>query len=228
MSTYTLDLAKLRSACKFSMTYDDKSGSVILNGSCTLKGSDGKSKTFKRKIDLTPMVRELQARLHDHRGHAGFPTLPSGDLTISHAGGWLSDTYHQVVTTAKTIGENRIVRDIYDDVLPEVAPFIPGGSAALSIANKAHAVLNMARGGHPGALAKIAHLKEAALSSPAAHEALTMMQHMNRLLKMKEGYADDQVSGWAFNKPYRDPITAATSFSPGQAMRFLYNEGMGR
>lgn len=199
---YCIDLEDLRKACKFSLCVDPASKTIKLNAEASVKDSNGKKHKFKRTMNITPLVKQLSDRLYEIEDRLG-TTQASGDLsvTVEHAGGWLSDTYGKAVRIAKSIGENRIVRDIYEDILPEVAPFIPGASAALAITHKAHDLLVRAREGQEEAVEKVHHLVEAAKTSGPARQVVSMMHRMKQLMAMKQEYSEDAVSGDLFMEP---------------------------
>lgn len=198
---FCIDLKDLHKACKFSICVDPKKRTIKLNAKAKVKDSNGNWKSFDRTINITPLVQQLNAKLNEIENmqspYANDGTVAAGDLsvTVEHAGGWLSDTYSKAVRIARKIAENRIVKDIYEDVLPEVAPYIPGGTAALNIANKAHDVFVKARAGSQEAIEKVHSLVEAAKTSPAARQVVGMMHRMKQLMDMKRAYGADAVSG---------------------------------
>lgn len=240
--SYSLDLSKLRKAIKVTINCDKDGKACELVASLTLKDtSTGKSKTFVRKVPLGDLINAIEARINAMTGgHQG--QLPVGGQWEDQrsvmkgwtiAAGWLADTYHRAAQIAKRVAEDKAVKALYEDVLPEVAPFIPGAETAISIAHKAHDVLVHARAGEQWAIHKVHQLQGmASAGSDEAHQVLGMMSAMSKLLRMKEGYEHqrEDMSGWAYNKPYRDNLTAFAldKSDPFVAARYLYNRGLGR
>lgn len=190
--SWMIDLSKVKAACKFKLeVVEDGSGGVddvILHGSCSVKDTEGKTHVLKREISLLHFIELLQEAYEGYTSR----NVMSGplSLTINHSGGWLSDTYAKTVKVAKKIGENRIAQDIYNDVLPEIAPFIPGGTTALSLVDKAHDIVVKAREGKADAIGKVKAL--AADPSSAAKQVIGIMKRMAQMMAMKQAYDRDR------------------------------------
>lgn len=217
--SYTVNLSKLKNACDFCLDVDEKNGKVILKGSCTVKDTEGKKHTYKNQIDLVPIIRVLLDRVRNVEASIGGPL----SLTIEHSGGWLSDTWGKITRTAKSIGENRIAKTIYNDVLPDVAEYVPGGTLALDIADKAADIVSNARDGSKGAISKVHAVAEAAKdgSSPAK-QVLSVMTAMNRMLEMKVRYHEfsgGEVIGRETVRLRRTPTPWAPGISPNRPPR---------
>lgn len=212
---YSADLDQLRKSCRSTVKYDKGTGRVIVTASCVLKDAKGRPQKFSHDFDVSDLVQQF----HDRYGHH------------DRVNGWLSDTWSSAVNAARKVAENRFARTMYEEVLPDVVPFVPGGAQAMALANKAAKVVEMAKSGSSSAkvaaakkIAKVKKLAEA--GSEEASEVLEMMRQMLAMMKEKE---QAEVAGWLYNKPFRSNTEALDlSVSPGSLARHLYSTGIGR
>lgn len=222
--------ADIFKSCKFSF-WQEANGDWKIRGTCPLKDSTGKTRMAEGELNLTPLVKEIAHNLRAAQKHiAAELTQVNGSTALE---GWLADTYHKAVEIAKKVGQNKITKDIYEDVLPQVAPYVPGGTVALGIVDKAHDVWEKARAGVPAAREKMHEvIDRAKQGSDKAKQVVSLWSAFKKAAAQKaayERYDEDGswVNGYLYNRPYRDNVTAKEldKSNPFHMMRWLYSQG---
>lgn len=208
---YSADLKQIKKSCSSTVSYDQGTGRVVVRASCILRDAKGNPKKFSHDFDVTDLVNHF----HDQFG------------VHDRVNGWFSDTWDSAVNAARKVAENRFAKTMYQEVLPDVAPFVPGGAQVMAVANRAAKIVEQAKAGKKSAIKKIAKVKKLAESgNDEAAEVLEMMRQMLAMMKDKE---QGEVAGWLYNKPFRSNTEALDlSVSPGSLARHLYSTGIGR
>lgn len=226
-------MPSFRNACNVEISSDPATGKDRrLTVTCDLMTPNG-PRRLSSSYNLEPLFSAiwqralaLHAQLHD-------ATSVSGSLDtvsqIESAG--LGDLYRRASKVVRRVAESSAVKTLQDKV-KQVAPYVaeaaklmPYGDTAVAVAEKAATLIKQARQGNREALRRIKAMTELANTGNAkAARVVESMRYINGELATIPA---PDVSGWAFNHPFRSNFEALEmdSSNPRHVLRGAYYRG---
>ncbi len=195
-----------------------------------------KASDIAKKIGSSSAVKSLYSAAKKY-GPDALSQIPYGDKVVK-----LARKLHDRIVEARNGSEDayaklRAISEMAKQGVPaaqeamemakRIGASLNAKEAMTSLAPKATGLLMAAKSGSEEAISKISSLKDiAANGDPKAQDVMDLMSRLNAYLKSKGG-TDQAVSGWAYNKPYRGPLSALADRTPGIGMmaRSLYVQG---
>jgi hypothetical protein len=234
----------VRAYCNFQVKCDSQGRACRVEVDAAYPGLDGRIHQIRKSVALQPVIDGIAAmvkRYHEdlHRGMAQDPRWqnpahPPAPSPYGYRTSGFGDLFSSIVKIAQRVSSTKAAQELYEQMIEhrrELADaIVPGSGEVLMLVEKAAAIVEKARDGDPEAIEKVAKVKEAAdAGDPGSERILRAMSTLNDRLRSKprSRSREHRAAGWIYNVPYRGPITAAVSASPGSVLRGLYTIGLG-